>query len=323
MRVAARSGRSRRDTLPSGSRERTALSVSAVLLPPPVSTIKGKSDHGGWLARHCASAPMVSYCRTSSATIAAPAPWAMAFESAPTELVISTRNPDFSSTDMMSVPSLPNGASTSNRKSRWIASVFKAKVVPLANYGGYPSQNSMKVSQRFPNVNAIRPQAQLANGVFVRATALFDHGDCLANFALRFEVAKDENVVGEIADVSGCLHAGAYHSCLREDYEGDDAAVIQVRKQFVQVQGQELVAGHRLEKAVQAIDNDGAGVFAVNRLAHEFDKLAWRHFGRVEVHNVDLPALDVRSDVHSQSGCALGERTDRLFKEKKGSVLTF
>lgn len=178
-------------------------------------------------------------------------------------------------------------------------SVFKAKAVPLANNGRYSRQDTVELPQRFPDVNAIRTKAQLANGVFVRATALLDHRDCLADFALHLEVAKNENVVGQIADISRSLHAGSNHSCLREDHERDDAAVIQVRQQFVQVQGQELFAGHSLQKAVQAVDDDGASVFTVHGLAHQFDKLARRHFGRVEVHNIDFPALNVRSDIHS------------------------
>src|SRR5271166_6702962 len=126
----------------------------------------------------------------------------------------------------------------------------------------------MKVVQGSSDVNPIGTQFELPNSVLMTAATAFDGGDGLAYFAMSFEVAQEQDIVGEIADVDRALQRGANGTGLSQNHDREHAAISQIGQQFVQMHGQELLPGHRLKIAVQTVEKDETNVFALNMLLH-------------------------------------------------------
>src|SRR6185503_4952458 len=174
----------------------------------------------------------------------------------------------------------------------------------------------MKLPKRLADMNAIRAQPELTNGVLVSTAAFLNHGDCLSHFALRLEVAKHENVIGQIADVCRSLNGAANNPHLRQYHQRNHTTMVQIGEQLVQMQCQELFAGHRMQKSVEAVDHHGAGVLILDGFADQIDKFARRHFCGIKMIDLDESTFNVRQDPHVQTRGALNEGIDGFFEEK-------
>jgi hypothetical protein len=78
---------------------------------------------------------------------------------------------------------------------------------------------------------------------------------------------------------------------LRDDHDGDDALLVEVGEHFVQMRGEVVLGWHRVEIAIQAIDNDYSSA-VIDGLADGMRKGAWRHFGRVNLLGVEEAFFD-------------------------------
>ena len=89
------------------------------------------------------------------------------------------------------------------------------------------------------------------------AAAFFDYRDGLFHGAKRFEVAQDQDGVGEISEIDRGLHR-TYEALLREHQDGDDAPLIQKREQLVQLEIEVTLLGHGVDVTVETVDYDEA-----------------------------------------------------------------
>src|SRR5476649_591414 len=123
----------------------------------------------------------------------------------------------------------------------------------------HAGQDAVEAGQHRADDDAVGADLEAADGALVRAAAFLEHGDGLLHCAVGFKVAQHDDVVGDVAGVDRGGHAGAYHALLDADDQRDDAALAQIGQQLVQVGGQEALVRHRVQVAVQAVDDDHAG----------------------------------------------------------------
>src|SRR3546814_2467244 len=80
---------------------------------------------------------------------------------------------------------------------------------------------------------------------------------CSSDLASHFEIAQHHHGVAQIGDVQGRIHR-ANQAVLGEDKDGEYALLSQIAEQFMHLQDQEPLVGHRAEIAVEAVDHDDA-----------------------------------------------------------------
>ena len=114
----------------------------------------------------------------------------------------------------------------------------------------------------------LRGHREVADGGVVHAAALLHDRDRLADPSLRLEVAQQDHAVGEIADVDRRVHR-ADQAVLREHEHRGHAVLPEVAEQLVQMQQEEPLLRHRVEIAVEAVDDQDAHLVVLDRLAHE------------------------------------------------------
>src|SRR5579864_6563902 len=175
--------------------------------PPPVITMMGRSDQGGWHssadAMLCISfSPSASSLMTAAAvpTFISLATWAAVAQTW-LDTLTSLR------AEEMRSASRPLGARINTRESwlleRVIVSTLAIHFAALLNqYVGNAGQHPLEVIQWIANDNPM-VQAKFSNGPFMVAAALLDHGNRLPHLSFGLEETKQKNRVGEIADVHG------------------------------------------------------------------------------------------------------------------------
>src|SRR5690349_6948372 len=235
-RVTGRRGRSSSVTLPSGARERTADSVLAVLRPPPVRTMTGKSDHAGCDEILCARTPMVPLWSTSSVRMTAPTSSEIAAHNCSIVGSVWTLNPDCCNTFSIKAASLPKGAKTSTGISNVeISAIQRPFLQQRRERGRAAGKDSLKIRERRSHVNGFGTKPKFTNRALMAATALLHHRDGLADLSRRLKIAEDQDIVCQVTHVDRSLHRTAYQAHLRQDHQRHHSAVVQVGKQFVQV----------------------------------------------------------------------------------------
>src|SRR5271154_3782089 len=75
----------------------------------------------------------------------------------------------------------------------------------------------------------------------------------------------------------------------------------------MQLHRQKLLAGHRVQKAVQAVDNQQLQILLLNQLPDLMNKLTRRKFGCIDLAKGEFSGLNVLLDVESQS-CSPGHQ---------------
>ena len=78
----------------------------------------------------------------------------------------------------------------------------------------------------------------------MRATAVFDDRECLANATARLEELQQHHRIGQVTEVDAALVA-TERTVLRVEEKGQHALLIQVRKQLVHPQHELFFLRHR------------------------------------------------------------------------------
>ena len=132
------------------------------------------------------------------------------------------------------------------------------------------------------------------------ARALLNDRDRATDPAQRLEIAQQDDGVGEIGDVDRRLHV-ADQPVLRDRQEGRGALAVQILQQFVHVQDQRLLLGHRRLIAVEAVDHDGPRAMLLDADAHPLGEFARGQFGGVDLLDHQLAAVDHRLQVDAEA----------------------
>src|SRR5437016_5454028 len=127
------------------------------------------------------------------------------------------RMPAPDKTARLAVASRLVGVSSSTRRSRsWRCGLnpgiwFLPLATAFASEPGNAGQHALELRQRFAQVDAARAHGHLADRQLVFAAALLDHRKRAAHATGGFEIAEEDDVVGEIAGVDGRVHRIADH----------------------------------------------------------------------------------------------------------------
>src|SRR5581483_6466068 len=241
--------------------------------PPRVRMMSGSSDQGGWSRNNWNKSLMCGSSKDSSVRTRAPAPAEISRQVCSAPAQADDSNPLAASMHPMARTSGSAGARTRTR-----FSVSDACIAMFQDFLGTATkyrcigQHALEFRQRLAHANpATGLQLKFANGFLVAAAALFEHGDGLLHFPNRFKEPESHHRVGQVAQFNGRLrHRG--ESLLGHDQDCDDAKLIKVDAQFVQLIGKVFLTRHRIEIAVQAVDNHqlAAGFDSGADAPHEF-----------------------------------------------------
>src|SRR5580692_5897678 len=109
----------------------------------------------------------------------------------------------------MSRPSLPVGVRMTVRRSWAELAISRGRgllrpfvLIDVARHSG---EYALELSQRLAHGNSLEAEREFANGSFVGPAPFLEDRECLANLAGVFEVAEEQDGVGEVADVDGRL----------------------------------------------------------------------------------------------------------------------
>ena len=101
------------------------------------------------------------------------------------------------------------------------------------------------------------------------------------NLSVRFEVTKQEYIIGEITHVNGGYHGTAKKAMLGHDQHRHDPLLVQVSEQLMHLHGQKPLFGHRIEIAVEAVNQDQARIVLIDCAPDCVSKFARRQLGRI------------------------------------------
>ncbi|KAF1854886.1 hypothetical protein Lal_00009772 [Lupinus albus] len=183
-----------------------------------------------------------------------------------------------------------------------------------APVAGQPGQHAVEPFERQAHAHAVRAEAQLVDAERVVRRAALDDGDGAVQAAVRFEKAQQDRGVAQVAQVD-VVADFADQSVLAEHQHGRDALLVQVRQELVHLQRQELLARHRLQVGVQAVDGDEGGALFLHRVAQHLRELAGRQFGRVDMIDQQPARFHEGPQRHPERGAAGVERGQALVEQ--------
>ena len=112
---------------------------------------------------------------------------------------------------------------------------------------------------------------------------------------------------------------------LGDDEEGHDPLVAEVGEQFMELGDQEPLLGHRVQVAVQAVDDDHfrprLAVFSLDGRPDAVGELPRRQLGRVDRLDGDVARVDVLRDVHPEARRPLQDGLEPLVEGEDGGPL--
>jgi hypothetical protein len=144
------------------------------------------------------------------------------------------------------------------------------------------AQNTVKVVKWSAKRQAVLTNPELADRVFMLAGSLLDHRDGAPNSPFSLEKAQQYDRVCEVGNIDRRFHV-ADEPMLGDRKECGYAQPIQELQQFVHVQNEGMLLGHRLLIPVEAIDNDNMDFIIFYAPAYAMRKLAGRKLRRIDL----------------------------------------
>src|SRR5205814_939389 len=109
----------------------------------------------------------------------------------------------------------------------------------------------------------------------------------LANRALCLEKPQQQNRVAQIAEINRRLN-GADETVLGHYQDRQDASLVQVCDQLVDLERQKTFLRHRLQIAVEAVDHDDGGFSLDDAATDEGGEFARGHLCGVDFMQIDF-----------------------------------
>ena len=134
------------------------------------------------------------------------------------------------------------------------------------------------------------------------------------------EIAQHDHRIAQIADVEWRIHR-ADQPMLSKDQDRQNALLPEIGQEFVHLQDEKSLVRHRAQIAVQAVDDDDAGVVDFDALPHICGEFARRQLGWVNLLKPDMSGSDILFE--RQAEC-LGARLDgaaTFVEREEGGVL--
>ena len=162
----------------------------------------------------------------------------------------------------------------------------------------------------------------LADGLLVRAAALLHDGDRLADRAVGLEIAQQHDGVGQVADVDRADHRLPEEPVLRHHQERRDAPLPEIASAARAAAGQRPLLGHRVQVAVEAVDDDDPRPVLDGGRVTEATNSPGPISRGIDLREIETAAVDGRVEIEPQAGGrASMERLDPLVEGEQRDVL--
>src|SRR6202158_4830343 len=222
-------------------------SAFSLASPPSMMRISGRSDQGSCRPSRSSSPWTSQPLKSSSPRTPLPAPASISRHSSPPPAQAAHVRPAPPSTWQAIAASRPVGARTRIRSSlrsrSWSAMRGSGPVLeqrlPAAQVGQVSPQHALEVGQRLADARPARPQAELADAALMGAGAFLEHGDGLPDLAEGLEIAQQDDVVRQVAELHRRFDDAAHETVLGHDQQRQHAALVEKRQQLAQGQRQE------------------------------------------------------------------------------------
>ncbi len=199
--------------------------------------------------------------------------------------------------------------------------VFFPAAGPAPSVLGRPRQNPPELLERRPEPKPVAVHRELPDRALVTAAAFLRNRDGFPNLPLGFEVAQEEDRVGEVADVDRNVQVGAHEAVLRHRRDHGDPALAQIAEELVELDGKQLLLGHRIVVAVEAVDDDDPGVVVFHGPTDQPPELTGRKLRGIDLLHPDDSAVHLLLQGQAQRPRA-SEQGGRTFVEgEDGDVL--
>src|SRR5688572_21096297 len=210
--------------------------------PSAVKMITGTSDHDGCPSSSTSSRSRDCGARASSERTTTPTPRRTAAHSASMSRYATVCSPHLPSTRSDNEPSRPVGArtATSPEVTRASSTIMRRgshavrhERFHLSQILRISGQDTPEIGQRLPHAQAAALDAELADGLLMRAAPLLHDRDGASDRSRMLEVPKQDNAVGEVAHL-GCLGDGRSEDpALHESHDHADPAIRQEAQELM------------------------------------------------------------------------------------------
>src|SRR6185437_6867302 len=289
-----------------------------------VMKMKGKSDQGGWAFTHVVSRSIDFPYSASSATTARSAPRSSCARSSETSPQMRESRPACLTSFAQAAASRPTGArmrTSASGTSACPAAIFRQQWSLVARVDRRPAKDPGETFQRRPDAHPAVAQPEFADRMFVASAALLHHRKRAAHRAVILEVTQHQHGVAEIADVQRRFH-GTDQPVLRKHQHRKHAQLAEVTQQLVHLKDEETLVRHRVEIAVQTVDDDNSSVVLFHCSADPV-----REFSGPQLRGIDLvePDHPVFHCVIERQAEGMGTRPDgapTFIESEYGGVFT-
>ena len=154
----------------------------------------------------------------------------------------------------------------------------------------------------------------------MHAGAFLDDRNGAPHLSRRFEVAQQDDRVGEIGDVDRRIHR-ADDAVLRDRHEGARAAPVEVLQQLMHMQDERVFLRHGRAIAVDAVDDDLGNAVRIDQLARAVCELARRDLRRVDLLDEEESILDELFEIHVERVGTVEQEIDFLVEREHRNPL--
>src|ERR1700730_16044083 len=103
------------------------------------------------------------------------------------------------------------------------------------------------------------------------------------------EIAQDDDAISKVTRINRGNHLSPNHAALRDDHKRRDTTIVQIAQKLVQLGGEVIALGHRIQVTVQAVDDDDARLVLLHGFPNDTRKLSRRDLDGIDFSYHDLP----------------------------------
>ena len=153
------------------------------------------------------------------------------------------------------------------------------------------------------------------------SAALLDDGERLPHFAGGFEIAEQQDGIGEIADIDRGIDIRAHEANLGYGHDCRNAPLAKEGQQLVQLHSEKVLAGHGIKKPVEAVNDQELQIVLFDQLPNFVYKLAGRELCGIDLAKQEFSGIDVFPDIHAEAFCPDDQSRQNFIEGKESRAV--